>query len=744
MFLGQRLFQENQSSAGPLKEAEHLNTRLQRADAAVKAADRAQKAIEAQALADRDLVAKTRESNAAATTAAEKLAAQRTREAIEAVADSQKRLLDAKGGESVLQVSFLWTLFVILSLIFLSVFPISAYAFRRREVPRLIAQLKVDYEMLGSQPNSLTPTGNQDSDITKSRWNAESYYLHCGLAILASIVGAAIFCWRPGTLLDVNTLHGMQLGFLGAYIYCLNLVYRRYTTRDLQPHVYLSCGIGLIAGMVFNYAAFTAITSVANSQGPENAEFKGVGAGGAAILAFSLGYFPNLAIRWFGRISRSSVRERQRRSDALPLSLIDGISELHESRLQDEGIDNVQNLAAADIHDLVEKTPYSAQEIVEWVDQALLYLYVDPGEIDSFRRAGVRSVTDFRDIWAGFTIRYKVQPDGTVVRSPPRLSVNEFDDRRKDIAAQLATTEQRLDCLFLATEEGPNMEHVRTYWDNVQTASIQTRDLLINQVCGGVGRALRESIREGTPLTSSDILTQVAQGLFAAAALSGKEEAVSVTAESLYGQAYLKNQLQEIAEARRLYLKCIEQFPSDPVAYNDVAWLDLQTRSQKSDLKAARDNAEKAVRLTSVARADAVAAAKLAGDKMAAEQAAGHQAEAEQAAAEQGAKLAEANRLASDLAGYRDTLALAEIRVGNLDKGLEEAKQAIADWGNLGRGKEPRFLDTLVSAAEGYFSRGEQAKAEGVLQFVADLKYANVPTTKRMESLREKMGKSAR
>ncbi|MBI2477465.1 MAG: hypothetical protein HYV60_02070 [Planctomycetia bacterium] len=183
-------------------------------------------------------------------------------------------------------------------------------------------------------------------------------------------------------MLDVNTLRGMQLGFLGAYVYCLNLVYRRYTTRDLAPYVYLSCAVGLIAGMAFNYVAFTAITNIA-ATGSLPAEFTGVGAGASAILAFSLGFFPNLAIRWFGRLSRTSVHERQRRSDALPLALIDGISELHESRLRDEGIDNVQNLAAADIQDLVEKTPYTAQEIVEWVDQAVLYLYVDPSETES-------------------------------------------------------------------------------------------------------------------------------------------------------------------------------------------------------------------------------------------------------------------------------------------------------------------------------------------------------------------------
>lgn len=673
-------------------------------------------------------------------------AALQVRAAEVAVTDAYKALRKAT---SEINPAFNWRLFWVLAPLLLGIFPLSAFAFWLREVPRLINQLNADYKMLGSERQLGASAEHQKIDCDSARWNADTYSVHCLLAVFVAAVGAALFCWRPESLLDINTQHGMQLGFLGAYVYCLNLVYRRYTTRDLQPHVYLYCAVGLIAGMIFNYVAFSAITNVANAPaaGAATAEFTGVGAAAAAILAFSLGYFPNMAVRWFGRLSRTSVHERQRRSDTLPLLLIDGISELHESRLQDEGIDNVQNLASADIKDLVAKTPYSAQEIVEWVDQALLYLYVDPGEIDSFRRAGVRSVTDFRDVWAGFSTRYKVQSDGTVVRIPPTVAGippapnaarSEFDQRRKEIAAQLSTTEQRLDSLFLATEQGPNMDRVRTYWDNVQTASIQTRDLLVNQVCGRVGRALREGVREGSALATSDLLAQVAQGLFGATALSGKDEAVTDTAESLYGQAYLKLQLKEIAEARRLYRRCIEQFPEDPVAYNDLAWLELQTRSQRSDLRDALEFAEKAVGLTYRDKLKAEEAAKGAEATKEKKLKDGLPAEAEKAGIEQAAKQEEANKLAIDLAGYRDTLALAEIRVGAIEKGEKLALKAIEEWKNLGRGDEPRFVDTFVSAAAGYLAKGDRVNFARVLDWSENQKYASDATKKRIAELKGK------
>src|SRR5690606_24847249 len=115
-----------------------------------------------------------------------------------------------------------------------------------------------------------------------------------------------------------------------------------------------------------------------------------------------------------------------------------------------------------------------------------------------------------------------------------------------------------LDCLFLATEEGSNMEHVRNYWANVQTTSKRISESLLHEVSGRVGRVLRESYREGSPPSHDVLLTQIAQGLFSVTGASRREDARVVTAESLYGQAYLMNQLKEISEARRLLLQCIE------------------------------------------------------------------------------------------------------------------------------------------------------------------------------------------
>jgi len=670
-----------------------------------------------------------------------------------------------------------------LVLLMAGLFPLSAIAFGWLEVPGIIQQVKKDCKLLNTEC-----TLDKLPDKSVGRWNQSSYAVHYTLAIIATLLGVGLLFRDNDKYLSINALQAMRFGFLGAYIYCLNLIYRRYTTLDLQPSVYLYCAVGLTAGMVFNYVAFKAIDSIAavnsatvaadpaldgakeatlevkaatagakeatagamkaaanamtfaaeakkatveakkatiadtNSMVDHadakatlaetaakdsetkaltaeakaetadtkaetaaqilaayaaNKEFTGMGAAAAAILAYSLGYFPNLAIAWFGRLSYTALNQGQRRSDALPLALIDGISELHETRLRDEGIDNIQNLATANIRDLVEKTPFSAEEIVEWVDQAVLYLYLDPSEIASFRRAGARSVTDFGDLWRGFCIRYEVQPDGTFVRHPIGQGAgiaSEFDARRKAIAQQLQTTEERLDALYRATEFGPNMHYVRTYWDSVEALEARARVALVREVCGRVGCALRTSERDGVATDGANVLKQVVRLLLSAAKSTALNSVSDDNpAAALYGQAVLNRLLGDISETRRLYEECITSFPKDPTAFNDLAWLLLQLPTDHSQYDSAFKHALKAVEL---ARKDSDSNA---------------------------------------LPGYLDTLALAHIQLKQPKKALELIDEAMNAWSKSNpERRQPKFLKTLVSAADELVVQGSKLDAANV------------------------------
>jgi hypothetical protein len=80
----------------------------------------------------------------------------------------------------------------------------------------------------------------------------------------------------------------------------------------------------------------------------------------------------------------------RRVSPELPLSLLDGLSIFHESRLAEEDIENVPNMATADIVQLMVGTRFAPNRIIDWVDQAILYTALGP-EGKSSARAKLRS-----------------------------------------------------------------------------------------------------------------------------------------------------------------------------------------------------------------------------------------------------------------------------------------------------------------------------------------------------------------
>lgn len=221
----------------------------------------------------------------------------------------------------------------------------------------------------------------------------------------------------------------MGIGFLGSLLFCMQLLWQRLTTFDLKPTIFLRCAISLFSGLTFCYVVFSASEDFVDG-------FRNVKPGGAAesmagngaivgyIVAFSLGYFPSLAIRWFTRVANSALGEPSRRSDIQSLSTVDGITIFHQERLLEEGIHTQHDLAFADVGDLLVKTPYNAGQLLDWVDQCALLLFVDPTEAENFRRGGVRNRGEFLTFWGNHYDR-NLNAD----RSKPALLLQAMPER---------------------------------------------------------------------------------------------------------------------------------------------------------------------------------------------------------------------------------------------------------------------------------------------------------------------------
>ncbi len=79
----------------------------------------------------------------------------------------------------------------------------------------------------------------------------------------------------------------------------------------------------------------------------------------------------------------------------LPLDMIEGINGFHAARLSEVGVDNAQNLAEANLLDLLLRTPFNPGQLIDWIAQAKLYAYFK-ADIEKLRRVGIRTIFDFR------------------------------------------------------------------------------------------------------------------------------------------------------------------------------------------------------------------------------------------------------------------------------------------------------------------------------------------------------------
>jgi hypothetical protein len=188
--------------------------------------------------------------------------------------------------------------------------------------------------------------------------------------------------------------------FLGAYFFSLQMLFRRYVREDLRKSAYLAVALRIILAVVGTWAAVTAITST--GQIDPNSKY-------LLVIGFVIGVFPRIAWQFIQGASKALMRKLQMSAvlpsmeSRLPLSDLDGLTVWHEARLEEEDIENVPNMASAEIVDLMISTRFPPERIIDWVDQAILFTYLGPDKKDAaeqdssrrelLRRQGIRTAT---------------------------------------------------------------------------------------------------------------------------------------------------------------------------------------------------------------------------------------------------------------------------------------------------------------------------------------------------------------
>ena len=180
-------------------------------------------------------------------------------------------------------------------------------------------------------------------------------------------------------------VEALRFGFLGAYVFTLQGLVRRYFQVDLKTHAYVAA----LARIIVVAALLTALGPALEDQ-PLAV---------VASFAFLVGMFPEMGIRLLKQAASSIGRKITRIPDEerYPVTDLDGVNLWSRARLFEEGIEDMQNFTTANLVDLMLNTRVPINRLVDWIDQSFLYIRVTKDDRENLRRLGVRTASDLLD-----------------------------------------------------------------------------------------------------------------------------------------------------------------------------------------------------------------------------------------------------------------------------------------------------------------------------------------------------------
>jgi hypothetical protein len=169
----------------------------------------------------------------------------------------------------------------------------------------------------------------------------------------------------------------VYFAFLGAYFFSLQMLFRRYVRKDLRANAYIAVSMRIILAVLGTWAVIQAVELLQLQLSSDVSEHRAL-----LVVGFVIGAFPPVA--WqviqaaFRTLTGAKYLVPSLNSD-MPVSGLDGLTVWHEARLEEEDIENIPNMATADIVELMLNTRIPPDRIVDWVDQAMLCTHLGPG-----------------------------------------------------------------------------------------------------------------------------------------------------------------------------------------------------------------------------------------------------------------------------------------------------------------------------------------------------------------------------
>lgn len=238
-----------------------------------------------------------------------------------------------------------------------------------------------------------------------------------------------------------GALLAFGLGFLGAYIWGLQGIFRRYSMNDLLPIAFYHFGLRMILSSFIALLIYHAVGGFSTDFTPSAQESQlltPTADGVLIVTVFLVGMFPQKGVRWLtskiglgGRSEHPTVKD-------LSLDMIQGMTVYDKFRLEELGIDTCYDLATADFIPILLKTSYGAREVIDWLLQAKLCVRFGDAT-QELRERGIRTITDFANLDDKYLETLAKETSLTLpnLKNATQLSVSDQNIDRLKRAAEL-------------------------------------------------------------------------------------------------------------------------------------------------------------------------------------------------------------------------------------------------------------------------------------------------------------------
>ena len=252
--------------------------------------------------------------------------------------------------------------------------------------------------------------------------------------------------------------------FLGAYIYCLSSMTRRWVQSDLTTGVLWRLNVRFAVAFVVGLLLVNIFLHSESASVADSTYLNG--------FAFLVGITPDLFLRWLSNQVNRVFRLTSENIDDIfaPSQLrtkIGGMSFWQSDRLAEEGIESVEDLAMKEIPSLLLRTRFDTPLLMSWVDRALLCNQVTDA-LPIYRNAHILSATQLvrlarrnggsgaEDVLEALQLaRQRLMPTD---QAPGSQNISTKPMRE--------TTREELEIVVASLEMSPNLYHLNNYWKN--------------------------------------------------------------------------------------------------------------------------------------------------------------------------------------------------------------------------------------------------------------------------------------